>query len=93
MKFQNSCSSHGQVDERKKMGVPPVCPVDQQFLTWLRRCREQGQDVTAIELKNKARRMADQCTPQSCHWFKLWVSRLEVHRLLQSLLGDRLPTI
>jgi len=93
MKFQNSCSSHGQVDERKKMGVPPVCPVDQQFLTWLRRCREQGRDVTAIELKNKARRMADQCTPQSCHWFKLWVSRLEVHRLLQSLLGDRLPTI
>lgn len=74
---QNSCLSHGQVDERKKMGVPPVCPVDQQFLTWLRRCREQGRNVTAVELKNKARRMADQCTVQSCHWFKLWVSRFD----------------
>ena len=72
------------------MDLPPV---DQQFLTWLRRCREQGREVTAIELKSKARQLADQCTVQSCHWFKLWVSRLEVLRLSQSLLGDRFSTI
>jgi hypothetical protein len=63
------------------MGVPPVCSVDQQFLTWLHLCREQGRELTAVELKNKARQMADQGTLESCHWFKLWVSRLEVLKL------------
>jgi len=61
------------------MGAPPpVHPVDQQFLTWLRRCQEQGRDLTAVELKDKARQMAGQGIADSCHWFQLWVSRLEL---------------
>jgi hypothetical protein len=58
------------------MEIPSVRPVDQQFLTWLRRCREQGRELTAVELKDKARQMVSQGTADGCHWFKLWVSRL-----------------
>jgi hypothetical protein len=75
MTFQNSNSTHGQDDERKKVEIPKVCPVDQQFLSWLRWCREQGQELTAVELKDKARQIAGQDTTDSCQWFKLWVSR------------------
>ncbi|XP_021926468.1 uncharacterized protein LOC110833118 isoform X2 [Zootermopsis nevadensis] len=80
---QNSYSSYGQNDEKKKMEVPSVCPVDQQFLTWLRRCREQGRELTAVEVKDKARQMVSQGTADSCHWFRLWVSRFDEEQVYQ----------
>ncbi|PNF42992.1 hypothetical protein B7P43_G09562 [Cryptotermes secundus] len=80
---QNSNSSHGQDDEKKKVEVPPVCPVDQQFFSWLRWCREQGHELTAVELKEKARQIAGQDTTDSCQWFKLWVSRFDEQQVYE----------
>ncbi|KAJ4439801.1 hypothetical protein ANN_07929 [Periplaneta americana] len=62
---------------RKKVQTPVSHPVDQQFLTWLRRCREQGREVTAGEVKDKARQIMGQSSTDNCHWYKLWVSRFD----------------
>ena len=48
--------------------------MDQQFLTWLRRCREQGHDIVQTEMIDKARQFAEQATLDN--WFKMWVARL-----------------
>lgn len=50
-----------------------VNSVDQQFLTWLRRCREQGHDIVRTEVIDKARQLAEQATLDN--WFKMWVTR------------------
>ena len=51
----------------------PLNSVDQQFLTWLRRCREQGHGIVRAEVMDKARQLAEQTTLDN--WFKMWVTR------------------
>lgn len=68
-------------------GVVERTPIDEQFLMWLRRCRERGVEVTAGELRRRAKQLVDgEGTETKPKWFVMWTNKL--HSALTYVEGE-----
>nr|CAD7434292.1 unnamed protein product [Timema monikensis] len=78
--FYPVCDGVGRVVSKQVDNTPVVTPLDDQFVLWLRRCRQKNRDVDHEEVRDKARQLVAQCgvekeAQKHCRWFIMWVRR------------------
>nr|CAD7267496.1 unnamed protein product [Timema shepardi] len=78
--FMQMSDGVGRVVSRQVDNSPVVTPLDDQFVLWLRRCRQKNRELDHEEVREKARQLVAQCgvekeAQKHCRWFIMWVRR------------------
>nr|CAD7442823.1 unnamed protein product [Timema bartmani] len=69
-----------KVASKQVANIPVVTPLDDQFVLWLRRCRQKNRELDHEEVRDKARQLVAQCGVEKeahkhCRWFIMFNKR------------------